>query len=122
VNLAETGRLNDAVPAVQEAFQIRLELAEQDREGYLHDYAVSAMILGHVLVEAARFAEAVAPLAEALGLSDEPSGTDEEMLGIVVNLLRRAYAGNAAEVASQLRALTGQDVPAWMTEPPDPAE
>lgn len=118
LNLAETGRLNEALPLAQEALQLRHELAEQNREAHLIDYAVSYMILGHVLVEGARFGEAIVPLAQALGLGEELSASGEEIVGIVVDLLRRAYAGDPAGVTDRLRALTSQDVPAWMTDSP----
>ncbi len=37
---------------------------------------------------------------------------------MATDLLRRAYAEDAVAVAAEFRLVTGQDIPAWMREPP----
>jgi hypothetical protein len=80
------------------------------------------MRVGLVLVKGSRFEEALAPLAKALELGQELAEDGEELVNIVMDLLRTAYTGDPPGVAAQLRTLTGQSVPAWMTEPPSALE
>ena len=81
----------------------------------------SLTALGYVLIEDARFGEAVAPLAEALAAAQDLPEYARGIFATIVDLLRRAFTGDRAAVTAQFPAITGHDVPAWMTEPADPS-
>jgi len=122
VRLAEVGRRAEAVPVSQQAVELYGELAGFNRDAYLPDYVQSVAALGYVLVEGGRPGEAIGPLVEAFMLCQQLPEHTQGILGAVASLLRRAYAEDPAAVAGEFRALTDQDVPAWMAEPPDPPQ
>ncbi|MBO4272564.1 hypothetical protein [Microbispora triticiradicis] len=71
-----------------------------------------------MLIENSRFGAAVAPLTRAWLASRElPEYVARNIVDAVADLLRRAYAGDAAAVADEFRVVTGQDVPTWMKAP-----
>jgi hypothetical protein len=74
--------------------------------------------LGYVLLLDGRPGEAVAPLLEALVASRQLPEYVQSIIPTIVDLLRFCYAENAERTAEVFRAVTGQDVPAWMKEPP----
>jgi hypothetical protein len=116
VNLGEMGRRARAIPFAVEAIQLRHELTELDRDAHLHDCAVSYMVLGELLVDTARYGEAVEPLAVALNYAEDLGERGQEIEGFTADLFRRAYAADPDAVASQLRALTGQEILDWMRD------
>ncbi|WP_147449338.1 tetratricopeptide repeat protein [Actinomadura pelletieri] len=122
LRLAEVGRRDEALPVSQEAVELRRELVATNPAAYLPAHTRSITVLGHVLVLDARFGEAVAPLVEALVAAEKLPEYDQGIVVVVIDLLRRCHAGDAAGVDEVFRAVTGQDVPEWMKQPPDPDE
>ncbi|XVQ89275.1 hypothetical protein ACQP2K_18220 [Microbispora siamensis] len=119
VLLAGIGRRAEAVPVSEEAVRLRRELAELNRDAYLPDYLQSLMAHGFVLIEDSRFRAAITPLIVALLTSQElPEYIAQGIVGMATDLLRRTYAEDAVAVAAEFRLVTGQDIPAWMREPP----
>ncbi|MEU4407042.1 tetratricopeptide repeat protein [Streptosporangium sp. NPDC023963] len=118
VLLAEVGRRDEAVPVSREAVTLYEELVRLNRAAHLPSYTQSLAALGYVLVEGAQFREAVTPLVAALVRGQELPVYAQNSLGAVFDLLRQAYAGDAAGVAKEFRVLTGQSVPDWMKQPP----
>ncbi|WP_346114034.1 hypothetical protein, partial [Nonomuraea maheshkhaliensis] len=123
IQLAEVGRRTEAVPVSEEAVRLYGELTELNRDAYLPDYVRSLAARGYVLVEGSQFRTAVAPLVVALLASQElPEYLAQDIVRGVVDLLRRAHTGDATAVADEFRLVTGQNVPAWMIEPPSTAD
>ncbi|MGW5265274.1 tetratricopeptide repeat protein, partial [Microbispora sp. NPDC004025] len=117
--LADVGQWAEAIPVSEEALRLCRELVELNREAYLPDYVKCLAARGYVWIENSRFAAAVTPLVEALPASRElPEHVAQDIVGWVTHLLRLAYAKDATAVADEFRLVTGQDVPAWMKEPP----
>jgi hypothetical protein len=112
------GRRAEAVPVSEEAVRLRRELAGLNRDAYLPGYVRSVTVLGWLLIEDARPDAAISPLIEAITLGQEMPEHEQNVLSTVVNLLRQAYMARPTAVAKEFHAVTGQDVPAWMTEPP----
>jgi tetratricopeptide (TPR) repeat protein len=119
VMLTDMGRRAEAVSISEEAFGLRRELAALNGEAYIPDYLQTVAVLGYVLVESDQFDEAIGPLVEALTILQDLPGPPQDIGGMVVNLLQRAFAGDPISVTSQFREITGQTVPAWMAEAPD---
>ncbi|GII76230.1 hypothetical protein Sru01_12120 [Sphaerisporangium rufum] len=120
--LAALGRRVDSIILSQEAVGLWRELVTDNRDGYLAGYARGFACFGSVLVEGARFREAITPLTEALITIQSLPEHDRVYLALIVQELRRAYAGDAGGVAEEFRAITGRDVPAWMKQSPDAGE
>ena len=66
----------------------------------------------------AEFGEAAAPLVAAFVLARELSEYDQDVIGMIVDLLRNCYAGDPTRTAEAFRELTGQELPDWVKEPP----
>ena len=120
--LAQTGRRAEAMPVSQEALDFYRELVAVNRDAYLPEFAQSVTMLGYVLVQDARWGEAIDPLVEALMAGQELPEYAKGIVGTVVDLLRRCFAADATEAMRAFRAITGQDVPDWMKEPPPAPE
>ncbi|WP_182884717.1 tetratricopeptide repeat protein [Microbispora sp. H10885] len=121
--LTGVGRRAEAVSVSEEAVGLFGELAEANRDAYMPSYAKGLAAHGSVLIENSRFGAAVAPLTRAWLASRElPEYIARDIVDAVADLLRRAYAGDAAAVADEFRVVTGQDVPTWMKEPPSATE
>ncbi|MEZ7126624.1 tetratricopeptide repeat protein [Nonomuraea sp. AD125B] len=116
--LAQVGQCAEAVPASQEAVRLMGKLVERNREAHLPDYTRSLTVLGLALVQCARFGEAVAPLAAAFATAQQLPEYAQRIIGMIVDLLRRCHAGDAAVVAAKFCEITGQDVPDWMRQSP----
>ncbi|MET8383539.1 tetratricopeptide repeat protein [Streptosporangium canum] len=117
LRLAETGR-QAAVPISEEAVRLYRELAELNRDAYLPDYIQSLTVTGYVLIEGARFSEAIASLAKAFTAGQRLPEDAQDIIETIVDLLRHAYAGDADGVSESFCKFTGQDVPDWMKQPP----
>ncbi|WP_131732659.1 tetratricopeptide repeat protein [Actinomadura formosensis] len=118
LRLAETGRRAEAVPVSQEAVTLYRELTDLNRDAYLPTYVQSLTVLGLVLVENTRLGEAVAPLVAVLGLGQSLPDESQGVLGLAVELLRRSYAEDPAEVTRRFQEVTGASMPEWLKEPP----
>ncbi|WP_026412869.1 hypothetical protein [Actinomadura oligospora] len=55
---------------------------------------------------------------EVFSAGQELSDYAQDISGVIVDLLRRCYAGDASGAAAAVRAITGQDIPGWTREPP----
>jgi tetratricopeptide (TPR) repeat protein len=120
VRLSTADRPAEAAAASEEALAFYRELAGSDSALYLLGLARCLTARGFVLIRAKRFQTAVRPLAEALILADALKGQDEATgMTTIARLLRTSYAEEPAGVSDEFRAATGQDVPPWMTVPPD---
>lgn len=106
------------LPAVRAA-GLHRKLAEAD-ESHLPRHLDALAAYGRVLIGAGRFAEAVEPLAHALPATRRLPGDGRGTVAVLVDLLRRARAGDPVAVADRFRSCTGVDVPEWMEEPPAP--
>ncbi|TLP64098.1 tetratricopeptide repeat protein [Microbispora triticiradicis] len=121
--LAQVGRGVEAVPVSEEAVSLYGELAALNRDAHLPDALRSLTAWGYVLIENSRFRAAVTPLTAALLAARElPEYVAQSIIGSAADLLRLAYAGDAAAVADEFRVVTGQEVPTWMKEPPSATE
>ncbi|RGA04400.1 hypothetical protein DI270_013935 [Microbispora triticiradicis] len=121
--LGRVGRGVEAVPVSEEAVSLYGELAALNRDAHLPDALRSLTAWGYVLIENSRFRAAVTPLTAALLAARElPEYVAQSIIGSAADLLRLAYAGDAAAVADEFRVVTGQEVPAWMKEPPSATE
>ncbi|MFC6087388.1 tetratricopeptide repeat protein [Sphaerisporangium aureirubrum] len=116
--LAEVGRPDEALPVSQEAVRLRRELVQLNQDAYLPGYTKSLVVLGLVLIEGACFRKAIASLVEAFSTGQHLPDYAQGIIGTIIDLLRRAHAGDATGVSQEFRALTGQDVPEWMKQPP----
>ncbi|MGW5263595.1 tetratricopeptide repeat protein [Microbispora sp. NPDC004025] len=115
--LAEVGRRAEAVPVSEEAVRLRRELVELNRDAYLPDYLQSLVVRGYVLIEDRQFRAGITPLIEALVVSRAlPEYVAQSIVRAAADLLRRAYAEDAAAVADEYLVLTGEEFPAWMKE------
>jgi hypothetical protein len=78
--------------------------------------------MGRVLLVSGRAADAVEPLLQALALGGRIHDAAQGVVtGIVVEsaaFLHRAYREDAEAVRAAFRASTGDDIPAWITDPP----
>ncbi|MET9461943.1 tetratricopeptide repeat protein [Streptomyces canus] len=113
--LAEMGRRNEAVSASEEAVRLSRELTDSNGDAYLPNLVQSLSAFGYVLLELSFFSESVAPLAEALLLvAGLPYA--QELDERIVYFLRIAYSGDPLGVTRMFRAITGHEVPAWMSD------
>jgi hypothetical protein len=78
--------------------------------------------MGYVLVESSLFRDAIAPLVEALPTPEEQPEYAQDIDETIIDLLRHAYAGDAAGVAKEWRAITGLKAPDWIKQPPSSPE
>ncbi|MEV4752589.1 hypothetical protein AB0K21_40070 [Streptosporangium sp. NPDC049248] len=109
------------MPFSEGAVLLCRELVDLNRDAYLPNYVQSLATRGYVLVEGRLFRDATAPLAEALLASLELPEYAQNIIGLIGELLRRAYAGDAG-VAEEFRIVTGQDFPVLLKEPPSATE
>lgn len=100
-----------SVPVSEEAVHLHRVLAGLNRDAYLPEYTNARTVPGHVLVEEARFREAIAPLVQAFIAGRQLPVYAQSIVGAIVDLLRRTYAGDADGVSEKFRTVTGQDVP-----------
>ncbi|MFF4709672.1 tetratricopeptide repeat protein [Streptomyces sp. NPDC001288] len=113
--LAEMGRRDEAVSASDEAVRLSRELTDNNGDSYLPGLVQSLSAFGYVLLELSYFSYSVAPLAEALFLvNDLPYA--QELGEKIVYFLRIAYSGDPLGVTRMFRAITGHEVPAWMSD------
>ncbi|MGN9843521.1 tetratricopeptide repeat protein [Nonomuraea sp. H19] len=120
--LAKSGQQEAAIPVSEEAVRLRRELAGLNRAAHLPAYIQSLTVLGYVLVEGARFREAVAPLADAFIAGEQLPEYAQGIIDVIVHLLRRTYAGDPNGVSEEFREVTGQDVPDGMMKQPPATE
>jgi hypothetical protein len=66
------------------------------------------VVLGYVLVENARYGEAIAPLVEAIIAVQELPEYAQGIRGTIVDLLRRAFTGDPTAVTTEFRTMAGQ--------------
>jgi tetratricopeptide (TPR) repeat protein len=117
VLLAGVEQWAEAVQVSQEAVDLQRELVALDRDTSLPDYVRSLAGVGQVLIESARSGEAVRPLAEAFTLCGQLPEHAQDLPDLVAELLQHAYADDPSAVAAEFRAITNQEVPAWMSAP-----
>ncbi|YCK37091.1 hypothetical protein ACNF49_24465 [Actinomadura sp. ATCC 39365] len=116
--LVLAGRWGQAVPPAREAARLRQEQAALHPDVHLPDHVQSLTVLGYVLGGGTLFREAVVPLAEAFvagrRLPEDAQGVMDE----VVELLRRAHAGDPVGACEEFRKVTGLDMPDRLKQPP----
>lgn len=112
--LSGAARHDDAVEALEEAVSLRARRVRVDPAiARRPEVAVTYAVYGLVLISADRPADAVPPLAAALGV-----GTALNLPQVVdmsTDALVRAHAAEPVAVRSRWRAATGEDAPAWIT-------
>ncbi|MEU1389268.1 MULTISPECIES: tetratricopeptide repeat protein [unclassified Nonomuraea] len=116
--LVLAGRWGEAVPPAREAARLRQELAALHPDVYLPDHVQSLTVLGYVLGGGTLFREAVVPLAEAFAAGRRLPGDAQGVMDEVVQLLRRAHAGDPVGACEEFRKVTGQDMPDRLKQPP----
>lgn len=112
--LSGARRHDDAVEALEEAValrarRVRVEPALARRP----EVAVTYAVYGLVLISADRPADAVPPLAAALGVGTALNLP--QVVDMATDALVRAHTAEPAAVRSRWRAATGEDAPAWIT-------
>ncbi|MEU7552159.1 tetratricopeptide repeat protein [Streptomyces sp. NPDC044571] len=117
--LTQLERWAEAVHPAAQAAGLYQQLAGVD-PAHLPPYADMLTAYGRVLIGEGRFGESIAPLAHAYLTAQQLPEDSRGIIRVIVGHLRRAHAGDPAGVADRFRSVTGQDVPAWMQEPPAP--
>ncbi len=122
VRLGEVNRLDESLTAVREATAIYRTLAEAHPDTWRADCARCLSLTGRVLLVSGRAADAVEPLLHAIGLDrqlhDNAQGSVSRLTGESAAVLHRAYLEDAEGVGAAFRAITGGDIPTWITHPP----
>ncbi|GAA4953739.1 hypothetical protein GCM10023205_13940 [Yinghuangia aomiensis] len=112
--LSGTKRHDDAVEALEEAVSLRARRVRVDPAiARRPEVAVTYAVYGLVLISADRPADAVPPLAAALGVGTALNLP--QVVEMATDALIRAHAAEPAAVRSRWRAATGEDAPQWIT-------
>ncbi|MGW0663914.1 hypothetical protein [Streptodolium elevatio] len=112
--LSGAARHDDAVEALEEAVSLRARRVRVDPAiARRPEVAVTYAVYGLVLISADRPADAVPPLAAALGVGTALNLP--QVVDMATDALVRAHAAEPVAVRSRWRAATGEDAPAWIT-------
>lgn len=112
--LSGAARHDDAVEALEEAVALRARRVRVDPAiARRPEVAVTYAVYGLVLISADRPADAVPPLAAALGVGTALNLP--QVVDMATDALVRAHAAEPVAVRSRWRAATGEDAPAWIT-------
>ncbi|MGW4641139.1 trypsin-like serine protease [Sphaerisporangium sp. NPDC004334] len=99
--LVGVGRRGEAVSFSLEAVGLYRKLVTVNRDAYLLGYIRGLTAHGLVLVEDDRFRESISTLMEAFIAAQELPEHAQGIIGAIVDLLHRAYAGDADGVAEE---------------------
>ena len=115
--LVEVGQRPEALTVLDEALLLFNELAQLNQEAYLRDYFRGVVTFSYVLIEDGQPGEAIQFLLRVLQVGEQlPQYAGGGIAADAADLLRRAYADDPSGVEEKIHALTGQDVPEWVTE------
>ncbi|WP_158710069.1 tetratricopeptide repeat protein [Streptomyces katrae] len=118
LRLADAGRWSDALEHCRESTAMFTELFERDPDAHRVGYVRNTVCLGHILIKAGRFTEAVIPLLFALGMAPQLKEHEHPIGAWITDLVRAAHAGAPQSVRRAYQEFTGHEMPAWFQRPP----
>ncbi|MCF2530479.1 tetratricopeptide repeat protein [Yinghuangia sp. KLBMP8922] len=112
--LSGAKRHDEAVESLEEAVSLRARRVRMEPAlARRPEVAVTYAVYGLVLISADRPADAVPPLAAALGVGTALNLP--QVVDMATDALVRAHAAEPVAVRSRWRAATGEDAPPWIT-------